>query len=263
MHTTLAFAIQAFDCSIYIENACPELQDTLERYIFPVLPKNGAPSSSKHVVVCINRADGAYRVSVENVEVVSTNDKTELLLSVLQALDEAVIYRLQSLKAVHAGAVVLQDRAILIPGRTHAGKSSMVAELLRRGAKLLSDEYALIDGEGRVHSYPRPLLLRDSHLRQSPTLPSELGSEFIRDPVPVGWILALEYQPGSSWEIQEVPLSEAMMILLRNTPHPMAESPAMIDSFVHAVSEARCFTGARGDAAGSADQIMRLIGAPV
>jgi hypothetical protein len=262
MPATLVFSIRAFGSSIRIENACPELQSALERFIYPPIPRDDVPPSSHDVVLSIDGSAGSYRLAVNNVEAASTSDGAKLLLAVLKALDDAVIPRLQELKAIHAGAVVLEDRAILIPGSTHAGKSSMVAELLRRGAKLLSDEYALIDNEGRVHSYPRPLMLRDRRLQQSPVLPGELGSDFAGQPVPVKWILALEYKPETDWQVREVPQSEALMILLRNTPHAMAESPEMVDTFLCAVSSAKCFAGHRGDAVQGADQILQLIGAP-
>jgi hypothetical protein len=262
MPTTLVIDLCAFGCSIRIENACPELHDTFERLILPPLPRNGSRLPSEVVILKIDRVDGRYHLTVDAIEADSTTDRVEILRAVLKAIDETVIYRLRLLKAVHAGAVVFKDRALLIPGSTHAGKSSMVAELLRRGAKLLSDEYALIDETGMVHSYPRPLLLRDSRMQQSPVLPVELGSEFAREPVPAGWIMALEYRPESKWDVREVTQSEALMLMLRNTPHPLAESPEMIEGFLHAVSSAKCFAGSRGEVVQGADQILQLIGAP-
>jgi len=262
MQSAYSFGVLAFGCDIHVENACPEFRDTLERYILPPLPRDAFPRIGDTVRLRVDRVDDYYRLTVNGVEVLSTADTADFVLGVLKAIDETVIYRLQSLKAVHAGAVVFEGRAILIPGSTHAGKSSMVAELLRRGATLLSDEYALIDEAGRVHAYPRPMLLRDSRMQQSPVLPAELGSDYAKEPVPVGWILALQYRPFSDWRIQEVPQSEALMILLRNTPHPMADSPAMVDFFLKAVSAAKCFAGYRGDAVQGADQILHLISAP-
>jgi len=262
MQSAHSFGVLAFGCSIYFENACPEVSDAFERYILPPLPRESVPQPSHNMHLRVDRVDGSFRLAVDGVRVFSTPDTAELVLGVLKVIDETVVYRLQSLKAVHAGAVVLENRAVLIPGSTHAGKSSIVAELLRRGATLLSDEYALIDEAGRVHSYPRPMLLRDSRMQQSPVLPSELGSTYAKGPVPVGWIMALEYRPSSDWSIQQVPQSEALMILLRNTPHAMAESPEMVDFFLKAVSAAKCFTGYRGDAVQGADQILHLIGAP-
>src|ERR1051326_5441095 len=42
---------------------------------------------------------------------------------------------------VHAGVVGWQGRALLLPGRTMAGKSSLVAALVRAGASYYSDEF--------------------------------------------------------------------------------------------------------------------------
>ena len=63
---------------------------------------------------------------------------------------------------VHAGVVGWQGKAIIIPGRTFTGKTTMVAELVRAGATYYSDEYAVFDLQGRVHPYARPLGMRET-----------------------------------------------------------------------------------------------------
>ena len=49
---------------------------------------------------------------------------------------------------VHAGVVGCRGRAILLPGRSFTGKSTLVAELIRAGAEYYSDEYAVLDSAG-------------------------------------------------------------------------------------------------------------------
>src|SRR5256714_4520892 len=61
---------------------------------------------------------------------------------------------------VHAGVVGWKDRAILIPGLSHSGKTTLVEQLIRAGASYYSDEYAVLDERGRVHPYPRALGMR-------------------------------------------------------------------------------------------------------
>src|SRR5215470_6283925 len=46
---------------------------------------------------------------------------------------------------VHAGVVGWKDRAIIVPGKTFTGKSTLIAELVKLGASYYSDEFALID----------------------------------------------------------------------------------------------------------------------
>jgi hypothetical protein len=61
---------------------------------------------------------------------------------------------------VHAGAIGWRGSALVIAGRTHTGKSTLVAALVRAGATYYSDEYAVLDANGRVHPYLRPISLR-------------------------------------------------------------------------------------------------------
>lgn len=113
---------------------------------------------------------------------------------------------------------------------THAGKSLLVSELLRRGATYFSDEYALIDAEGWVHPYPRPLLLRDGQ-DSFPVLPTEWNQATAHTAAPVGWILSLVYQPASIRRLTAVPKSHALLTLLRNTPQVLAESTDIMAAF--------------------------------
>src|SRR5207244_3989987 len=46
---------------------------------------------------------------------------------------------------VHAGVVGWKDRAILIPGLSHSGKTTLVERLIRAGATYYSDEYAVLE----------------------------------------------------------------------------------------------------------------------
>jgi len=61
---------------------------------------------------------------------------------------------------VHAGVVGWRGQAIIIPGRTFTGKTTLVAALVKAGATYYSDEYAVLDVRGRVHPYARPLGIR-------------------------------------------------------------------------------------------------------
>ena len=74
---------------------------------------------------------------------------------------------------VHAGVVGWRGKAILIPGRSYSGKSTLVAALVAAGATYYSDEYAVLDERGRVHPYPKPLSLRADPERRAIRHPVE------------------------------------------------------------------------------------------
>ena len=255
----LVFGIRAFGSSILVESADSEIGGALDRYIFPPLPRSEFAQSTPDIHLLVDRAGNGFRIEVDGKLAATSVTLHDAALAAVKALDDVVVHRMKTYHAIHAGAVLIRGRALLLPGSSHAGKSSLVAELLRRGASHFSDEYALIDGQGQIHSYPRPLLLRKGGPLQTLVLPEELNAGFAPHPAPVGWILALDYNPGATWDVQELSQGEAVMLLLRNTPHEMAKSPEMIDFFLRVADKAVCFAGKRGDAAEAATQLLDQI----
>ena len=153
---------------------------------------------------------------------------------------------------VHAGAVGWRGRAILIPGSSHSGKTSLVAALLRAGATYYSDEYAVLDAEGRVHAYPRPLLLRRDGLPDARIRPEEFGARVARRPLRVGLVLAARHRERGVWRPIRLTPGRAVLALLRHTPAARA-SPQIALSYLETVArQAMVLDGQRGEA----DQIV-------
>ena len=63
---------------------------------------------------------------------------------------------------VHAGVAAWRGQAIIIPGRSFSGKTTLTAALVQAGAEYLSDEYAVFGADGLVYPYPKTLSFRDS-----------------------------------------------------------------------------------------------------
>ena len=198
------FGIDAFDSTIRVECANSEIRAVLNRYLFPPLPHNELAPSSADIHLSVDHGADGFTVVINQKLAASAITLHDAALAAVKAIDDAVVHRLKMVRAVHAGAVLIDGRALLLPGSSHAGKSSLVAELLRRGASHFSDEYALIDDRGCTHSYPRPLLLRNGGPLQSLVLPEELNARFATCSAPVGWIFALDYVPGAEWDLHEI-----------------------------------------------------------
>lgn len=258
MQVTRRFGVNVFGCRIDVASSCSDGQALLDRLVFPSLPRAEFAGDSPDFSILIEKVEGEVRLLANDALVAVAGHADELAAELIRVLDEAVIARMKGVFAVHAGAVEWCGRALLLPGATHAGKSSLVAELLRRGATYFSDEYALIDAEGRVHPYPRPLLLRNGRPNQIPASPEDCGSQAGRRPAPVGWVVALRYHAGARWAVDPIPQSEALVTLLRNTPHEWERSPDLLGVFGRAVAGATCLAGQRGEAAEAAAAILRL-----
>lgn len=252
------FEVSAYGCDFRIETSRQEDDDVLRRYVFPSWPRREQFDERSGLTIRVHPMGAQVEMAVAEVSVATAGSINDLMPELTRVIDEAVIQQLKNLYAVHAGAVAWRNSVLLLPGGTHAGKSSLVAELLRHGATYFSDEYALIDPEGRVHPYPRALLVRGDNSQQSPLLASELNAATGEAPAPVGWIVALQYRSDCAWSLTPVAQSEGLLTLLRNTPHIMEESPGLLGAFTRSVGGAVCYAGSRGEAGEAAGRLLQL-----
>jgi len=160
---------------------------------------------------------------------------------------------------VHAGVVGWQRRAIVLPGRSYSGKSTLVAALCRAGATYYSDEYALFDADGRIHPYPRPLRLRAPRDGQLPVA-DELNLRVGDGPLPLGLIVLTHYRPGTILQLRVISPGEALLMLLGNTMSARRRPHIVLQSLQRALTSGRVFTGPRGEADETAERLLRMAG---
>jgi hypothetical protein len=159
---------------------------------------------------------------------------------------------------VHAGVVGWRGRAIVIPGRSFSGKTSLVAALVKAGATYYSDEYAVLDERGRVHHYARPLSIRENgHLERPKKYQVEaLGGRSGVKPLPVGMVVVSKYEPGAQWRPRKLSEGEGALELMANTVSARRQPEAMLEAIRGVVSLAPVLKGARGEAGQVVDFIL-------
>ena len=149
---------------------------------------------------------------------------------------------------VHAGVVGWKGRAIVVPGRSFSGKSSLVAALVRAGATYYSDEYAVFDSRGRVHPFPKPLEIREQgDTRQSKVTVEELGGQSGSRPLPVGLVVMTQFKAGARWRPRKLSPGRGVLELLSNTVSARREPEKALVTLQHVVAGAEIVKGARGE----------------
>ena len=163
---------------------------------------------------------------------------------------------------VHAGVVGYQNRAIIIPGKTFAGKTSLVVELVKAGATYYSDDFAVLDPQGMVHPFHKPLSLREpgGDGKQINIAVEEIGGRAGSEPLPVGLVLASEYKPGSHWSPRQLSPGQGTLVLLANTVPARRSPERVLDTLGRVVAAAPVLTGKRGEAAETARRILDILG---
>jgi hypothetical protein len=158
---------------------------------------------------------------------------------------------------VHAGVVGWRGRAIVLPGTSMSGKSTLVAALVRAGATYYSDEYAVFDVQGRVHPYPRLLSLRGRDGEPARRCPPEVfGGRAGSRPLPVGLIAVTHYRPGARWRPRPLTPGPAALALLANTVPARSRPAAALATLQQVVTQATALKGWRGEAEAAVEAIL-------
>jgi hypothetical protein len=156
---------------------------------------------------------------------------------------------------VHAGVTGWQGRAIVIPGLSRTGKTTLVAALLQAGASYYSDEHAVFDWHGQVCPYPRPLFVRGAEGCRTRLNPESFGAMAGCQAIPLGLVVVTRYVPGACWKPSPLSPGQGALALLANTPCARLRPATAMRVFERALAGAQVLAGVRGDA----DHTARLL----
>ncbi|HMQ22394.1 MAG TPA: hypothetical protein PKE00_07900, partial [Planctomycetota bacterium] len=129
---------------------------------------------------------------------------------------------------VHAGVVAVAEAAVILPGLSRAGKSTLVLALVEAGARLLSDEVLAYDPRTRsVLPVPRAIKIRDACLRYfSGLAPSFVGTGEMRclpmasvhsvGPAYPALLVAPYWDPEADNEVEALTLGGAVLELTKS-----------------------------------------------
>lgn len=166
------------------------------------------------------------------------------------AVEQAVAEHTRLGVTVHAGAVGWRsphgEAALLVCGRSHAGKSTLVSALVRHGAVYLGNEFAVVDRDAHLHPLPGPLVERVGGERHH-TLPRfDPCATSHRWPVAV--IAAATYRPWATWCPEELCGAAAALPVIENVLQA-ADATEDTMAVTAAVAEhAQVLVGERGEA---------------
>jgi hypothetical protein len=160
---------------------------------------------------------------------------------------------------VHGGVVGWRGHALVLPGTSFAGKTTLVAELVRSGATYYSDEYAVLDEQGRVHPYPRDLQMRQagSPVQRSVAV-EHLNGAAGTAPLPVSCIAFTEYVRSGRWNPEPVSAGMAVLEMLRHSI-PVQRTPGRVMATLAKMMETA--TAVRSERGEASEMVRSLLGA--
>jgi hypothetical protein len=211
--------------------------------VYRVAPRDDAASEAASSLVLVNTAPLARAATLD---IAADYVVADLQTYLAQAASDRIF--------VHAGVVILDGRAVLLPGRSGAGKSTLVAALVEAGAQYMSDEFALIDAAGGVHSYARPLRLRtpggDRRVRP------DAWRRRAGEPAPrAGALLFTTFDPASRFAPAPLTPGAALLQLIAHCPSAHARPAEMLAAFRLVTGTAVAWSSPRPDT----DGVVRML----
>ncbi len=159
---------------------------------------------------------------------------------------------------VHAGVVALGDAVIVIPGSSHSGKTTLVAELLRAGALYCSDEYAVVDADGWIHPYPKPLGVRATGGDRFGTPVTIPVARVAVAPLRARLVVVTRYEAGVTWAPADLTPGEGALSLLEHTIPAHSRPAESLAAAGRVAGDARVLAGPRGEAQAVARRLVEM-----
>jgi len=237
--------------------------------VLPLLP----PGWKKSHRVIVERlyslvvAQGCERAGVRRLHLLyadSTRIARDAALNRVLATLETDLHRYTAeatsdMTFLHAGVVGWQGSAIVFPGPSLSGKTTLVREILRLGATYYSDEFAVVDSSGLVHPFARPLGIReDSSYAQTKYSAEELGATAGVKPLPMGMAVICKYEAGARWQPAPLSQGQGALELLANSVAVRSQPDQTLRRLQKLVRHTIFIQGTRGEAHRAAASILNL-----
>ena len=214
--------------------------------------KSAPPGSSSDGV--------AFHLTRDGVAVRSSHSLAEISREIESDVHFRVALAARDVLFVHAGVVQWEGRAIVVPGRTETGKSTLTMALVQAGAEYYSDEYAVLDSEGRVQPYAKPLSQRRDGAPPRLHPAEALGGRPDAPAVPVGLTVVTRFREGAAWTPQPISGAQAVMALFDNTVVARSKPDFALAVLAKAVRGTGGLEGDRGEATEVAPALLDAAG---
>jgi hypothetical protein len=162
---------------------------------------------------------------------------------------------------IHAGVVGLKGGAVVIPGKSFSGKTTLVQALVAEGGVYYSDEFAVLDSRGRVSPWAEPLSIRQDGARKPSEAhsPQSLGMVAGKTALPVRLVVLTSFEKGRRFRPGKVTPAAGTLGLLEHTLPARRRPRAALQALCSAMSGAQAIRGPRGEAGDAARAIVRFL----
>lgn len=252
-------AFEAYGMELRICTSSPDLLEEVQ----PMMPpgwRRRPRSSEQHTLGLIAEEGDVYSIYNDGVCIHDAPGRPYALTMMDAQIQGHVALKAPDFVFIHAGVVADGDGAIVLPGHSFAGKTTLVRALVQAGAVYYSDEFAVLAQDGRVLPYPKRLSLRAANGEaKSETPVEEVGGKPGEHPLSIGLVALARYRPGGEWRPGRLSAGAGALALFEHAV-PGQERPEQTMRYVRrAVERAVVLEGERGEADEFAQMLLDTV----
>jgi hypothetical protein len=231
------------------------------------LPPSASPTSSKAtersyafrtLPSALTDGEVSFLLTADGRPLVRSSEPTDIAEAFEDDLKWLVAERSPRKVFLHAGVVGWRDRAILIPGGPHTGKSTLVRALVGCGATYYSDEYAVLEGN-MVQPFPARLPNWSAPGTSLSYWLDELTSARVAKPVPVGLVLFAPHQAGAVFKPRLLSRGKSMLGMFKHAVAAQRQPERVLRALESITRKCNALEGARGDAHTAATYLLERL----
>ena len=218
---------------------------------------------------------GGLTLSRNRVALADFPSADPLMFALEEDLENSLIARLGSWVGFHAGAVALDDLAIITLGHPDTGKTTTTVQLVELGLELLCEEVTPVDpATGAVHPFPGILTFSRSYAERYvelyPIRRGELsvhGTDMARyrahqvrrRPVQAGVFVFPAYDPSCTPGLEELSPAEVLADVFQYCFQPTVSDEQLFDGVIRVIERCRVFRMRTRDIASANAVLVELI----
>lgn len=225
-----------------------------------------------------DRAEARYAFYADGTQIALCTTPGECLSWLLWHVNRAAASLPGASVRLHAAAAERDGAAILIPGPSGAGKTTLVARLLQSGLRYLADEVVAVESTSLVVlPYPKPLSVESGAFRSLGDVDGvEPASDTFRDPAtppdsvwlrplavgcpsPAALVVAPGYRPGSRTEVEPVRSADALVLLAESSFDLPARGESGLRILAAMAERVPCYRLIFGDLDAAVDMVIELL----
>lgn len=260
------FSFENYGVKIGVRSDDDEKINEIENRIGEILPgvvRLIEPREAVHIFEVETQKNGSFKI-YKNGENIAGGGAQAFFDSINSPIRLTVAEFAVGKVFLHAGVVGWKDKAVVIPASSFAGKTTLVAALIKKGALYYSDEYAVLDHDGSVSPFPKSLSVRGivDDVTQIERTAQSLGGSTGEKAIPVGLVLICKYEKRKSGEPFAPEILSAGQGMLEILAHaiPIRSSPKFtLDTLQKITSRATIAGCRRGEADAFADSLIGFL----